>query len=195
MFSTTPKQSPEEMTSVFSPISFAMWAVDIVEISSTSTKQTKYCIVVIGYMTKWVEARPLTTITNEATKKFMLEEVILRFDTPIICVSDNYAQFIGNKFKKFLYHFGILQKLSSVGHPQDNGAIEAANKIIFNGIKKRLGEAKGLWAEELPWVLWAYWTTLPIVEGETPFRLASGTDALIPVEVSPDSYRTEMFNV
>ncbi|XP_074323182.1 uncharacterized protein LOC141660117 [Apium graveolens] len=104
-------------------------------------------------MTKWVEARPLAIITDEAAKKFMLEQVILRFGIPKVCVSDNGTQFIENKFRTFLHHFGIQQKFSSMGHPQGNKAIESANKIIFDIIKKILGEAKGLRAEELPWVL------------------------------------------
>ncbi|XP_074327281.1 uncharacterized protein LOC141665201 [Apium graveolens] len=100
-------------------------------------------------MTKWVEACPFTNITEEATKKFMLEQVITRFEIPKVCASDNDTQFVGNKFITFLHHFEIQQKFSSMGHPQGNGAIEAANKIIFDEIKKRSGEAKGLWAEEL----------------------------------------------
>ncbi|XP_074374091.1 uncharacterized protein LOC141714471 [Apium graveolens] len=47
LFATVPKQPPEEMTSVLSPIPFAVWAVDIVGILSTSTKQAKYCIIAI----------------------------------------------------------------------------------------------------------------------------------------------------
>ncbi|XP_074378364.1 uncharacterized protein LOC141719899 [Apium graveolens] len=101
-------------------------------------------------MTKWFEARPLFAITEKAAKKFFLEQIILRFGIPKVCVSDNGTQFIGNKFRRFLHHFGVQHKFSSVAHPQGNGAIEAANKIIFQGIKKRLGEAKGRWAEELP---------------------------------------------
>ncbi|XP_074342184.1 uncharacterized protein LOC141679633 [Apium graveolens] len=147
------------MASVLSPISFVMWGADIVGIQLTSSKQEKYCIVVIDYMTKWVEAHLLAIITEEVVKKFMLE-----------------------------------QKFSSVGQPQGNGVIEGANKIIFEGIKKRPGEAKGLWAAELPWVLWAYRTTPRSSTGETPFRLASKIDALLPVEVILDSYRTEVFS-
>ncbi|XP_074335985.1 uncharacterized protein LOC141673151 [Apium graveolens] len=73
LFATVPKQPPEKMTSVLSPIPFAVWAVDIVGILPTSTKQVKYCIIAIDYMTKWVEARPLSSITEEAAKKFFLE--------------------------------------------------------------------------------------------------------------------------
>ncbi|XP_063949875.1 uncharacterized protein LOC135152721 [Daucus carota subsp. sativus] len=192
--SNVPKQPPEEMTSVLSPIPFSMWAIDIVGILPTSTRQAKYCIVAIDYMTKWVEARPLSAITEQAAKKFFLEQIIVRFGIPMVCVSDNGTQFVGRKFKEFLASFGIQQRFSSVGHPQGNGAIEAANKIIFHGIKKRLGEAKGLWAEELPWILWAYRTTPRSSTGETPFRLAYGTDSLVPVEVGLESYRTQVFD-
>lgn len=102
LFSTVPKQPPKEMVSVLSPISFAMWSVDIVRILSTSNKQAKYCIVAIYYMTKWVEARPLATSFEDVAQKFMLEQVILRFEISKVCVSDNGTQFIGNKFRKFL---------------------------------------------------------------------------------------------
>ncbi|XP_074377407.1 uncharacterized protein LOC141718938 [Apium graveolens] len=75
LFATIPRQPPEEMTSVLSLILFAVWAVDIVGILPTSTKKAKYCIIAIDYMTKLVEARPLSAITEEAAKKFFLEQI------------------------------------------------------------------------------------------------------------------------
>ncbi|XP_074342227.1 uncharacterized protein LOC141679697 [Apium graveolens] len=76
-----------------------------------------------------------------------------------------------------------------------NVAIEVANKIIFQGIKRMLGEAKGRWSEELHWILWAYRTTPRSSTGETPFRMAYGTKALVPVKVGLKSYRTEVYNL
>jgi len=43
-----------------------------------------------------------------------------------------------------------------VEHPQTNGQVEAANKVILIELRKRLDGAKGKWPEELPEVLWAY---------------------------------------
>ncbi|XP_074351788.1 uncharacterized protein LOC141690930 [Apium graveolens] len=157
------------MVSVLSPIPFAIWAIVFVGILPTSTRHAKYCIIIINYMTKWVEAKPLSAITEEVARKFFLEQIILRFRIP--------------------------KKFSSVSHLQGNGAVEAANKVIFQGIKKRLGEAKRRWAEELPWVLWACRTTPRSSIRETPFRLAYGTDALVPVEVGLETYRTEIYEV
>jgi hypothetical protein len=57
-------------------------------------------------------------------------------------------------------------------------------------IKTRLEGAKGLWPEELPNILWAYRTTARTPTGETPFRLAYGTEAVIPVEIGLTTWRT-----
>ena len=56
-------------------------------------------------------------------------------------------------------------------------------------IKTRLEGAKGIWPDELPSILWAYQTTTRIPTRETPFRLAYGSDAVIPTEVGLASYR------
>nr|XP_033512859.1 uncharacterized protein LOC117277560 [Nicotiana tomentosiformis] len=56
-------------------------------------------------------------------------------------------------------------------------------------LQKTLEEAKGLWPELLPEVLWAYRTTPKTSTGETPYSLVYGTDVVIPVEVGESSLR------
>ena len=60
-------------------------------------------------------------------------------------------------------------------------------------IKTRLEGAKSIWPDELPSVLWAYRTIARTPTGETPFRLAYGTDAVILAEVRLTSYRVENY--
>ena len=50
-------------------------------------------------------------------------------------------------------------------------------------IKTWLEGAKGVWPDKLPGVLWAYRTTMRTPIGETPFKLAYGSEAIIPAEV------------
>ena len=50
-------------------------------------------------------------------------------------------------------------------------------------IKTQLEGAKGIWSDELSSVLWAYWTTTKTPMGETPFRLAYGSEVVILAEV------------
>ena len=60
-------------------------------------------------------------------------------------------------------------------------------------IKTRLEGAKGVWPNELPGVLWAYWTTVRTPTGETPFKLAYGSEAVIPTEVHMPNHRVTMY--
>ncbi|XP_025630729.1 uncharacterized protein [Arachis hypogaea] len=69
-------------------------------------------------------------------------QVITRFSIPEVVISDNGTQFNDKKFIEFLNGLGIKQKFSSVEHPQTNGQVESANKVILQGLKKRLGDKK-----------------------------------------------------
>ena len=74
-----------------------------------------------------------------------------------------------------------------MAHPQENGQVEAVNKIIKSTIKKQLEKAKGGWVDKLPLALWAYRTTHKTATGHTPFSLAYGSEAMIPVEIEVPS--------
>ena len=61
-------------------------------------------------------------------------------------------------------------------------------------IKTQLEGAKGIWPNELPSVLWAYRTKARTFTRETPFRLAYGSEAVIPTKVGLTSYRVENYD-
>ncbi|XP_016166220.1 uncharacterized protein LOC107608944 [Arachis ipaensis] len=129
---------------------------------------------------------------EKATKMLRREAakyVITRFGIPEVVISDNGMQFTDKKFTEFLTDLGIKQKFSSVEHPQTNGQVKSANKVILLGLKKCLDNKKGAWADELASVLWSYRTTEQSSTGETPFLLTYGVDAVIPVEIGEPSPR------
>lgn len=72
--------------------------------------------------------------------------------------------------------------------------MEATNKTIVNGLKKRLGGVKGNWAKEFPSVLWAYRTTPRRSTGETHFSMTYGAKAVILVEISMPSMKIASFS-
>ena len=88
---------------------------------------------------------------------------------------------------------GITNRYSTRAYPQDNGQAEAVNKIIVNGLKKRLDDAKGRWVEELAHVLWTYRNTPRRSTGETPFSMTYEAEAVIPLEVNFPTQRTTAF--
>lgn len=105
-------------------------------------------------------------------------------------VFDNGTQFTDRKFQDYLRNLGIKQSLTSIEHPQANGATEAANRVILRIIRRRLDQVKTSWAEELHKVLWDYQTTPHSTTSESPFRLTYGTEAVILIETNELSWRT-----
>lgn len=101
----------------------------------------------IDYFTKWIKVEPLAQITSSRIQRFTFKNIITRFGTPVAIVTDNGTQFTDQRFQEQLSELSIKKHFTLVEHPQTNSQAEAANKIILKGIKKRLGQAKGRWAE------------------------------------------------
>ncbi|RDY09020.1 Retrovirus-related Pol polyprotein, partial [Mucuna pruriens] len=192
-FAERHKAPLENLHHVTSPWPFFKWGVDILGPFPPAPGQIKFLIVVVDYFTKWVEAEPVATITTERIKRFYWKKIICRFGILAEIVSDNGIQFASKGMVEFCKELNIKQVFTSVKHPQSNGQAEAANKVILRGLRRRLEEAKGRWAEELPQVLWSYHTTPNSTTNETPFRLTFGTEAMIPVEIGEPSPRTALF--
>ncbi|KAK3019471.1 hypothetical protein RJ639_005155 [Escallonia herrerae] len=181
-FSSVPRQSPSPLSSLSSPIPFAMWGMDIMGPFPPATAQRRFVIVAVDYFTKWVEAEALATISEKKYEDFFWHAVVCRFGIPCVLVTNNGKQFDNTTFRTFCANLSIEQRFTSVAHPQTNGQTEVMNRTLLQGIKKKPDEVKGLWVDELSKILWAYNTTTRTSTGETPFSLSFGTDALIPVE-------------
>ncbi|XP_057739990.1 uncharacterized protein LOC130957120 [Arachis stenosperma] len=82
----------------------------------------------------------------------------------------------------------------TVEHPQINGQVEAANRVLLQTMKKKFSDVKGEWANLIPKILWSYNTTIQSATGETLFKLVYGAEAMIPVEVSYPTLRAELYN-
>ena len=108
--------------------------------------------------------------------------------------TDNSRRLDNHNFRDFCQNLGIELKYCSPAHPQSNGQVEAANKIIKRLLKNRLVAKKCTWVDELPGVLWAYMTTHKTAIGKTPFALAFGYEAVVPIELGTTMHQTDHFD-
>ncbi|KAL0373591.1 UNVERIFIED_CONTAM: hypothetical protein Sradi_3274800 [Sesamum radiatum] len=187
-------QPAEPLTTMLSPCPFIQWGMDIVGPFPLVTGQRKFLLVAIDYFTKWVEAEPLTRITEGEVMKFIWKNIVCRFGIPREIISDNGRQFQGRKIQEWCQGLHIRQRFTTVVHPLANGQVEVTNRILIQGIKRRLERVGGNWAEELTSVIWAYRTTTRGSTGETPFSLVYGTEAIIPAELGIPSHRVMNFS-
>ena len=126
-------------------------------------------------------------------KKFVWRNIVTRFGVPHALIFDNGTQFDSEAFRRYCSELGIRNNYPTLAYPQGNEQAKATNKVILDGLKKRLDEAKGKWVDKLPHVLWSYRTSPRRLTGETPFSMTYGVQAVIPVETGFPSMRTDQF--
>ena len=189
-----PHLPSESLTSITSPWPFQQWGLDLLGPLLIGKGQCKFIVVRVDYFTKWVEAEPLATITEQKVRNFVWRSIICKFGIPKSLVSNNGKQFDNPKFRDFYAELRIKNYYSSPAHPQSNGQAEVTIRTLKAALKTKLENLKGKWIEYLHEVLWAYITTHRSTTQETPFSLAFGTEAVAPVEVRLKSPRVEFTN-
>ena len=167
--------------------------MDIVGLFPKIAGNKRYLLVGIDYFTNWVEAEPLANIKDVDAKRFFWKNVVTRFRIPHTLISDNGLQFDRKAFKMYCCDLRIMKRYSIPAYTQGNEQAEAVNKVIVNGFKKRLDDAKGKWVEELSFVLWTYWTTPCRSIGKMPFSMTYGVEAAIPLETGFPTLRMSSF--
>ena len=61
----------EPLTSIISPWPFQQWGLDILGPLPLGKGQCKFIIIAVDYFTKWAEAEPLATITEQKIRNFV----------------------------------------------------------------------------------------------------------------------------
>ncbi|GKD20516.1 reverse transcriptase domain-containing protein [Tanacetum coccineum] len=190
-----PRNPQEKLNPITSPWPFYKWGIDIAGPFPEGPGKVKFLIVAMDYFTKWIEAKPVATITGSQVKKFVWENIVCRFGLPGEIISDNGKQFRDNPFKDWCEKLCIQQHFAFVKHPQTNGLVERANRSLGEGIKARLGKENKNWLEEISHVLWAHRIMIKSSNGDTPFSLTYGTEAIIPTEIGMPTFRTAKVDV
>ena len=126
------------------------------------------------------------------------QKVCLEKHCHLVCgphslILDNGLQFDNKAFRSYYCKLGITNRYSTSAYPQGNGQAKAVNKVIVNGLKKKLDDMKGRWVKELPHVLWTNRTTPRRSTAETPFSMTYGAEAIIPLETGFPTLKTSSF--
>jgi len=121
---------------------FSRVGLDLVGPLPKTNKNNRYIIVLVDYLTKWVESEPLKTTESEDVIKF-LKKV---FSIPEVLVTDNGPQFISDKTKAFLDLHDVFVYYITTYHPASNGEVENRNKEICKYLRL-LGERTEDWDE------------------------------------------------
>jgi hypothetical protein len=148
----------------------------------------EYILVVVDYVSKWVEAIPCRKASTEEAIQMIKIVIFPRYDVPRFLISDGGLHFIGKDFKRCLAKLGIEHRVSTTYHPQTNGQAETSNKHLKGILMKTVTKGGKDWSKKLDEALWAYRTAHKTPTGMTPYQFVYGKTCHLPVELEHKAY-------
>jgi hypothetical protein len=153
---------------------FACWGLDMIGPLPTAPEGFNKVLVAIDKFTKWIEVKPVTCPKDDWVLDF-LDELVHRYGLPHHIITDLGSNFNNHQFWEYCKNSGIDIRYVSVAHPQANGQVERANRMVLDALKKQLHDAAntkgGKWIKELPNALWGLRTQHTKPTGQSPYFL------------------------
>jgi ribonuclease HI len=119
------QKQPSSLTQLIQPTwPLQRWGLDLLGPLPPAQGNLKYVVVAVEYFSKWIEAKPLATITSVTVQKFFWQNIVCRFGVPKAITVDNGTQFDAETFKDFCDQIGTKIHFASVRHPESNGLVE-----------------------------------------------------------------------
>ncbi|GJR71874.1 reverse transcriptase domain-containing protein [Tanacetum coccineum] len=132
---------------------FDVWGIDFMG-PFPSSKGSKYILMAVDYLSKWVEAKALPTNDARVVCKF-LKSLFARFGAPRAIISDRGTHFCNDQFAKVMLKYGVTHRLSTAYHPQTSGQVEVSNRGLKRILERTVGENRASWSDKLDDALWA----------------------------------------
>ena len=124
---------------------FDVWGVDFMG-PFPSSRGCKYVLVVVEYVSTWVEAATLTTNDGKQVVRFLKRSIFTRYGVPKVIISDGGSHFINKNFGNLLQKYGVHHRVATPYHPQTSGKVEVSNREIKNILETAVGKARKDWA-------------------------------------------------
>nr|GEY44050.1 reverse transcriptase domain-containing protein [Tanacetum cinerariifolium] len=117
---------------------FDVWGIDFMG-PFPSSRENKYILVPIDYLSKWVEVKALPTNDARVVCKF-LKSPFARFGAPRAIISDRGTHFFNDQFAKVMRKYRVTHRLSTAYHPQTSGQVEVSNRGLKRIIERTIGQ-------------------------------------------------------
>nr|GEW74412.1 reverse transcriptase domain-containing protein [Tanacetum cinerariifolium] len=165
---------------------FDVWGIDFVR-PFPSSRGNRYILVAVDYLSKWVEAKALSTTDARVVVKF-LKSLFARFGTPRAIISDRGTHFCNDKFAKVMSKYGVTHLLATAYHPQTSGQVEVSNRGLKRILERTVGENRASWSKKLEDALLTFRTAYKTPIGCTPYKLVYGKSCRLPIELEHKAY-------
>jgi hypothetical protein len=171
------------------PSIFQRIHADVMHMSEMSNK-CGYIVNARCALSRYIEARGLSSATAEAVGKFLLEEIICRWGCPKWIVTDNGSIFV-SAVKWLNAKYGIVGIRISSYNSQANGTIERGHWDIRQSLFKATNGDLKKWFWFLALVLWADRITVRRGLGCSPYFAVCGAHPVLPLDLEEATWLVE----
>jgi transposase InsO family protein len=108
---------------------FDVWGIDFME-PFTSSFGSIYILLVVDYVSKWVEAKATKNNDVKTVINFVQTNIFVRFGTPRAIISDRGTHFCNKVVDALFKKYEVVHRTSNAYHPQTQGQAEISNREI-----------------------------------------------------------------
>ena len=155
--------------------------VDVIQFPK-SRQGNQYAVVFVDYLTKWPEVFAVQDQTAATIARLLVEQIVSRHGVPSNLLSDRGAAFLSKLMEEVNNLLGIHKVNTTAYHPQTDGLVERFNRTLTDMLAKTVEKSGADWDQRLPYVLFAYRSSLQQPTKESPFYLLYGRDPRLPTE-------------
>ena len=166
---------------------FDLWGIEFMGPFPPSDGK-EYILVVVDYVSKWVEAIPTRKNDHQEVLRFVRRCIFIRYGCLRAIISDGGSHFNNAHFWALLKKYGVHHRVTMPYHPQENGQVEVSNREVKIILKKIIQADGKDWAHKLPDALWAYRMAYKTPIGMSPFRLIFEKACHLPLKLEHRAY-------
>ena len=162
---------------------FQMISVDVLgPFVAAEGSGNRYVLVYCDHLTRWVETIAFRRNDSAVMARVLVERIMCRHGAPQTLLSDRGRPFMSSLAKE-VYRLLRVKKVSTAAYrPQTNGMPERFNRTLASMLSMYVNSKHNDWDVYLPYVTFAYNTTVHNGTKETPFFLLYGREARLPID-------------
>ena len=158
-------------------------AMDLLDMSVTTSRGNRYVLVMVDCFTRWTEAFPLPDKTAQSVADAFFNQVVCRFGIPSVIHSDQGREFENRIMQELCLLGGAHKTRTTPYHPESDGMVERFNRTLLMMLAMFAGKNRDDWDDLLPAVMMAYRSSVQESTGFSPYRLMFGEECTLPMDI------------
>jgi hypothetical protein len=161
-----------------------MLGMDLIGPFKRTEQKSKYILVIMDHMTKWVEAFAIPSKKSGVIAKILVEEIMCHYGAPVKLLSDHGKEFLNRLTASIVEMFNVQRRNTTAYHPQTDGLTERFNHTLCSMLSMYVDDVQSDWDLYIPYVLFAYRTAIHKSTRVTPYKMLFGREARTPFSVA-----------